>query len=226
MRHENSNLYTSVVGRGARVPSRGAALQRLIHHAPRPDSPRKLQGRARSEDSRKPRMRLANGTRRHKRLQREGPRLPARQVFASQKDPRRIRRAERGRVAGDAPPLPEGVRALLEPLDPRDGRRCGLRGGADRGARKRGDHPGDAFASTRGEMDAGQAVDNLPRPLIRTKKRRRDRLMEVSASDPEWASGFEDECWWSREALPTLNAWSEEGKPPRLVQRSVAKDDP
>ena len=27
-------------------------------------------------------------------------------------------------------------------------------------------------------------------------------------------------------ALPTLNAWAEEGKPPRLIQRSVAKDDP
>jgi hypothetical protein len=50
--------------------------------------------------------------------------------------------------------------------------------------------------------------------------------MEVAASDPEWATGFEDECWWSREALPTLNAWADAGKPPRLLQRSVAKDDP
>ena len=50
--------------------------------------------------------------------------------------------------------------------------------------------------------------------------------MEIARTDPEWAVGFEDECWWSREALPTLNAWSEEGEPPRLVQRSVAKDDP
>ena len=31
--------------------------------------------------------------------------------------------------------------------------------------------------------------------------------MEVAAENPEtWAVGFEDECWWSREALPTLNA--------------------
>ena len=50
--------------------------------------------------------------------------------------------------------------------------------------------------------------------------------MEIAASDPGWATGFEDECWWSRIALPTLNAWAEEGKPPRLIQRSVAKDDP
>jgi hypothetical protein len=52
--------------------------------------------------------------------------------------------------------------------------------------------------------------------------------MEVAkAKSPDtWAVGFLDECWWSRVALPTLNAWAEEGKPPRLIQRSVAKDDP
>jgi hypothetical protein len=50
--------------------------------------------------------------------------------------------------------------------------------------------------------------------------------MEISASDPEWATGFCDECWWSREALPTLGAWGEDGKPLRLIQQSVANDDP
>ena len=51
--------------------------------------------------------------------------------------------------------------------------------------------------------------------------------MEVAEAHPDtWAVGFEDECWWSRLALPTLNSWSEEGKPLRLVQRSLAKDDP
>jgi hypothetical protein len=52
--------------------------------------------------------------------------------------------------------------------------------------------------------------------------------MSVAAEDPEaWAVGFcDDECWWSRLALPTLSSWSEEGKPLRLVQRSVAEDDP
>jgi hypothetical protein len=50
--------------------------------------------------------------------------------------------------------------------------------------------------------------------------------MEIAGVNPEWAIGFEDECWWSRVALPTLNAWSEEDKPLRLLQRSVPKDDP
>jgi hypothetical protein len=67
-----------------------------------------------------------------------------------------------------------------------------------------------------------------PDPLYERKKASfaSDRLMEVAGADPEWAVGFLDECWWSRVALPTLNAWAEEGKPPRLIQRSVAKDDP
>ena len=66
-----------------------------------------------------------------------------------------------------------------------------------------------------------------PDPLYERKKRRRDRLMEVAAANPEsWAVGFEDECWWSRVALPTLSSFSEEGKPLRLIQHSVAKDDP
>ncbi len=50
--------------------------------------------------------------------------------------------------------------------------------------------------------------------------------MAVAESDPEWATGFEDETWWSRVALPALSSFSEQGKPLRLIQQSVAKDDP
>jgi hypothetical protein len=51
--------------------------------------------------------------------------------------------------------------------------------------------------------------------------------MEVAAANPEtWAVGFLDECWWSRVALPTLSSFSAEGKPLRLIQQSLAKDDP
>jgi hypothetical protein len=59
------------------------------------------------------------------------------------------------------------------------------------------------------------------------EKKRRDRLMEVAHANPDtWAVGFLDECWWSRLALPTFSSWAEEGKPLRLIQKSVAKDDP
>jgi len=50
--------------------------------------------------------------------------------------------------------------------------------------------------------------------------------MRVAKANPDWAVGFCDECWWSRLALPTLSSWSEEGEPLRLIQHSVAKDDP
>ena len=51
--------------------------------------------------------------------------------------------------------------------------------------------------------------------------------MAVAAADlGTWAVGFLDECWWSRVALPTLSSWADEGKPLRLVQHSIAKDDP
>ncbi len=51
-------------------------------------------------------------------------------------------------------------------------------------------------------------------------------MMRLAGENSGWAVGFEDEVWWSRFALPSLRAWSEDGKPLRLVQHSVAKDDP
>src|SRR5687767_10820234 len=42
-----------------------------------------------------------------------------------------------------------------------------------------GDHPRHPLASSGHTLAAGQAVDHLPRSLVRTKKRRRDRLMET-----------------------------------------------
>jgi hypothetical protein len=50
--------------------------------------------------------------------------------------------------------------------------------------------------------------------------------MEIASANPEWAIGFEDERWWSRVVLPTLSAWGADGEPLRLIQRSVAKEDP
>jgi hypothetical protein len=50
--------------------------------------------------------------------------------------------------------------------------------------------------------------------------------MALASGHPEWAIGFEDECWWSRVALPNLSSFSEEGEPLRLLKRSVSKDDP
>ena len=69
-------------------------------------------------------------------------------------------------------------------------------------------------------------MDHEPRPRVRSQKRRCDRLIRLAEGNLGWVVGFEDEVWWSRFALPSLNAWSADGEPARLVQRSVPKDDP
>jgi transposase len=74
-------------------------------------------------------------------------------------------------------------------------------------------------------LAAGQALDYLPRPGLRAKKKARDRLIRLAASHPDWVLGFQDETWWSRLALPSLHARAGE-QPLRLVQRAADKADP
>lgn len=69
-------------------------------------------------------------------------------------------------------------------------------------------------------------MDHQPRPPLRKKKRRRDRLIGLTELNEDWVLGFEDEVWWSRVALPSLHSFSEKGRPLRLVKQLVAKDDP
>jgi DDE superfamily endonuclease len=55
----------------------------------------------------------------------------------------------------------------------------------------------------------------------------RDRLIGLANNNPDtWAMGYQDECWWSRVALPALHGWAEKSKPLRFVEQSVSKDDP
>jgi hypothetical protein len=51
-------------------------------------------------------------------------------------------------------------------------------------------------------------------------------LIRLAEGRSEWVVGFLDETWWSPLARPALNSWSEKGEPLRLIERSVAKDDP
>ena len=57
------------------------------------------------------------------------------------------------------------------------------------------------------------------------RKKARDRLIRLAASHPEWVLGYQDECWWSRLALPAMHAWTAEDDPLRLVERAVPKGD-
>ena len=116
--HENSYLRTSVIRRGARKPPKGSALQRHFHHAPIADAPRQFQRRARPEDRLEPRMRLANGARRHPRLQREGPSRPPSEVLAPDRGPATLSTGRAPRNCGRC------STALRESSDTR--RACGL----------------------------------------------------------------------------------------------------
>jgi transposase len=69
-------------------------------------------------------------------------------------------------------------------------------------------------------------VDHQPRSRVRTKKSQRDRLIRLAASHPRWALGFQDEVWWSRLARPSLRTWEDGDDYLRLVEQTVAKDDP
>jgi hypothetical protein len=73
-------------------------------------------------------------------------------------------------------------------------------------------------------VETSQALDHQPRSGVCTKKRRRDWLIRLAAGHSDWVLGFGDETWWTRLARPALHTWSDE--PLRLVEQSVAKDDP
>jgi len=51
-------------------------------------------------------------------------------------------------------------------------------------------------------------------------------LIGLAEGLPEWVAGFLDETWFSRLARPALGSWSDAGEPLRLIEQSVAKDDP
>src|SRR5204862_3794896 len=75
-------------------------------------------------------------------------------------------------------------------------------------------------------LAARQAVDHESRSGVCPKKRARDRLIRLATTPPNWALGFEDEVLWSRLARPALHSWAEADQPLRLVEQTVAKDDP
>ncbi len=50
-------------------------------------------------------------------------------------------------------------------------------------------------------------------------------MIALASGRADWALGFEDETWWSRLARPSVHTWSERGRPLRLVEQTLAKDD-
>src|SRR5829696_6732741 len=108
--HETSNIRPGTVGRGARRPRNGAALQGDLRDASLPDPSGERPRPLATQDSREPRVRLADGQKRHPHLQREGSGRFGRRLLDPQARVRGLRRAKRPSLAGHAPPLSEGVR--------------------------------------------------------------------------------------------------------------------
>ncbi len=65
-----------------------------------------------------------------------------------------------------------------------------------------------------------------PDPEYLRKKSTRDRLMELGRRHGEWAVGFLAETWWSRLSQPDFHTWSPADEPLRLIEQTVASDDP
>jgi DDE superfamily endonuclease len=69
-------------------------------------------------------------------------------------------------------------------------------------------------------------VDYQSRPPVWPKKGARDRLIRLAATHAAWALGFEDAPWWSRLARPSWHAWTDAGRPLRLIEPSLPKENP
>ena len=128
-----------------------------------------LKRRAFSPDSRKPTLRPTNCAQRHPRLQRKRPRFPKAGLFASQRGPRRIRRAECPRLAGDAPPGSEEVRQRRHLVDTGVRRTSQLREGSNQEVGKRTDHPSHPGAPW-GALAESETLDRKSGSRIRRKK--------------------------------------------------------
>ena len=63
-----------------------------------------------------------------------------------------------------------------------------------------------------------------PNPAYERKKRR-NRLSQMTANHPDMALGCEDDVWESREAQPQMQAWSDD-TPVRLVEQTVLAQAP
>ena len=65
-----------------------------------------------------------------------------------------------------------------------------------------------------------------PDPESVRKKAWRDRLIRLAQGHPDWLLGVADEVWWSRLASPILHTGQDATHPLRLIEQTVARDDP
>src|SRR5258706_6949625 len=225
-RYEATHFYPCAHRRGAHHPENRSALVGWRAGAPLPDGAGQRTRRAGAADRCAGGLRRENGTPAHPSLQSTGAGRRAPGLLTSPPDAAaglagRTRRA----VAGPAAPQPPRLRPSDQPVDLGPGGPGQLRARADAACGQRRGHPPDPPAPGH-QLEARQAVDHQPRSGVREKKSRRGRLIALARADPTWALGFADEGWWSRLARPHVHAWAEADQPLRLVEQTVAHEDP
>src|SRR3954449_6795782 len=202
-----AHLCSRAERRGARPARSGPARVGRVHRAPGADRAGE-RGRAPAADDRaRAALRRADGPQRRPRLQRRRPRGPDGRLVAAEERRPGPGRGRAGAAPGDPAPAAARLRPRQEHLDPRPPGAGGARAGAEPDRALGGDGPAGAAAAG-GRVEAGQALADQPRPRLRAKKRRRDRLIRLARGRPGWAFGFADEVWFSRFAQPALHAWT------------------
>src|SRR3954471_18808279 len=210
--------------RGARPARSGPARVGRVHRAPGADRAGERRRAPAADDRARPALRHADGPQRHPRLQRQRRSGAGGRLIAAEERRAGAGRGRTGTAAGDPAPAAARLRPRAEHLDPRPPGAGGARARAEPGRPLGGDDPAGVAAARRG-LEAGQALAHEPRSRLRAKKRRRDRLIGLARGRPGWASGFQDEVWFSRLAQPSLHARAA-ARPPRLGMRAPGRDDP
>src|SRR5947209_9111026 len=223
MRHEASPVRASAHGRRARCPEGGLALVRRLHPSSQPDLAGQCSWRDPACHCPAAGVRLPAGPQHHPGLQRARHGGPAGAQPPQPHHPHHLRRGWSRATPGAGPSQPAGLRVSHQCLDARSVSRRERPPGIDAIPGERRDHSaGNQAVGHR--LEAGEALDHQSRPGIHSKKRRCDWLIRLAARHPDWVLGFGDETWWTRVKQPSLHTWSDE--PVRLVEQSVAKDDP
>src|SRR5258708_32540940 len=166
-----------------------------------------------------------DGTHGHPRLQCQRARRLRRRLLASPSSAHDVFRRGVGGTARLAPPQPPRLWPTDQPVDTFACRPGQLRARSDTKARLRRERASRAGPPGH-ELEARQTLDPQPRSAIPTKKNARDRLISYASQQPDWAIGFLDEAWWSRFALPRVQAWQGKDRPVRLWEQGGQKGAP
>src|SRR5918992_2777273 len=225
MGYEKTHFCASHNRRRAPAVGGGFALVRCLRPAPLPNSPGQRQRGTGPPDCPPPGLRRPDCPQRYLGFQPGWPGRSEPRLFPSPYHPRRLPWGAGRTTTGLATPVSPCLWPTYQSMDPGVGSRGELPARVDPTAGQWRDHSGHS-GTPGGALAAGQSVDHQPRPRIYPKKGARDRLIRLATTQPDWALGFEDESWFSRLAQPSLHTWAEAGRPWRLVEQWVPKDDP